>query len=109
MEINYSAAEEDEDDEEEEEEEEAFEEEKENKIIAKAKAPVKRATTVKSSSKPVAVNKATTPVKRAAVNRKFSSIEKVRLPEGSGAIRRVGLSRAAPIRPLSPVKILKFD
>ena len=39
----------------------------------------------------------------------FLVIEKVKIPGQSSGIRRVGLSKSAPIRPLSPVKLKKLD
>ena len=89
------------------------EEEKENKKASTKASSAKRAASAKkTTAKAAAVNKSSTPVKRSALSKKFASIDKVRLPStgpSSGAIRRVGLSRSAPTRPLSPVKILKFD
>ena len=39
----------------------------------------------------------------------FIAMEKVKIPGQMSGPRRVGLSRSAPIRPLSPVKLKKFD
>ena len=39
----------------------------------------------------------------------FLAIEKVRIPGQPSGTRRVGLSRSAPNRPLSPVKLKKLD
>lgn len=39
----------------------------------------------------------------------FLAMEKVKIPGQMSGPRRVGLSRSAPTRPLSPVKLKKFD
>lgn len=81
-----------------------MEKEKENKS-KKKKAPTTKSKAPTKRSTPVAPD--AVPARKSALY--TAPIEKVRLPATSTVVRRIGLSRAAPTRPLSPVKILKFD